>query len=469
MTIQIANIQMAERGRTVYSGIEELAQSIEDNGLIQPIVVEQLNDSFVLVAGGRRLTALKSLGVTELHHGISAEPGRYGFVLKSESSEFTSDFSRLMAEIAENLDRHNLDWKDETRLHVRAYYLAKKEASLRGESLIMRDFGSTLGVGYSDLQAAVAIVDDLDANPERYKDCVSVRGAYAVLLKETANEVNKLAAAKSLSSSPLYSAQDAPSLSEVKVITGDEPIESTTEIPLSRSFFNTDGIEFLNSLPPATLDHVICDPDYAVEVDVLNSNMSNAASGVIQDSVEDSLIDLKNLCSAAFHATRPGAFLIMFYDLDHHEKLQSYAKLAGWLVQRWPLIWEKSDYRSNGAPQANFCKNIEYAMVCRKPGATLTAPQMSSIHRCGNERVVKELSHPFAKPYALWHWLFQAICIKGQLVCDPFCGSGSMPIAAAQWGLRPIGCEKNPTHYNTLIGNLQTSYRKMVLGKVIFT
>lgn len=484
MTIKLTDIELGDRGRVHYHGIEELAQSIEDNGLIQPIVVEastgtrtvadgiddgqqELYFSYVLVAGGRRLHALKHIGVEELHHGVSSEPGRYGFVLKSESQEFSSDLSRVMAELAENLDRHNLDWRDETRLIVRAYRLAKREAATRGETVIMRDFGATLGVTYADLQASAAIVADLDANPDRYKECVSCRGAYALLLKETANEINKLAAAKSISTTPLYPAQAQPSLSEVKVVSS-EPKTEITEINLSQSFFNQDGLDFLASLPDGTLDHVICDPDYAIEVDVLNSNMFCAADGVIQTSITESLSDLRRLCFESFRATKDGAFLIMWYDLDHHEKLQGFAKSAGWLVQNWPLIWEKTDYRSNGAPQANFCKNMEYAMICRKPGATLAKVQMSSIHRCGNERVVKELSHPFAKPYALWHWLFQAVAIKGQLVCDPFAGSGSMPIAATQWGLRAVGCEKNPIHYNTLLGNLQTAYRKLVPGDVKF-
>lgn len=42
--------------------IESLAESIESNGLIQPIVVEEAQDGYVLVDGERRLRAVKSLG-----------------------------------------------------------------------------------------------------------------------------------------------------------------------------------------------------------------------------------------------------------------------------------------------------------------------------------------------------------------------------------------------------------------------
>lgn len=463
---------MGERGRKSYNNIEELAQSIQDNGLIQPIVLEakdgnlmEQGTEFMLVAGGRRLTALKHLGVETLTHAVSSTPGTYGYVLKTESAEFTSELSRLFVEIAENLDRENLDWRDEVALLVKAWKLAKREAAERGEIIIMRDFGATLGVGYSDLQIANFIHDDVIENPDRYKDATSMRAASAILMKATADAVNQLAATKSLASTPLYEAPSEPSMKESKSVLG----ESETEISLSKSFFLRDGIEFLLSVPPGSFDHVVTDPDYAVDVEVLNSNMGHAGDGVIQESIDSSLDDLARFFPAAFQATRPGAFLVFFYDLDHHEKLQSMSSSAGWLVQRWPLIWKKLDYRSNGAPQANFCKNIEYAMVCRKPGATLTKPQMSSVFECGNEKVVRELNHPFAKPYALWRFIYDAIAIKGQIVCDPFCGSGSAPIAAAQHGLRPVGCEKNPLHFNNLTNNLKAAYKKIVPGNVIFS
>jgi ParB/RepB/Spo0J family partition protein len=43
--------------------IENLAQSIEEHGLIQPIVVEQNNGYYILIDGERRLRAVKSLGL----------------------------------------------------------------------------------------------------------------------------------------------------------------------------------------------------------------------------------------------------------------------------------------------------------------------------------------------------------------------------------------------------------------------
>lgn len=46
--------------------IENLAQSIEEHGLIQPIVVEQNNGHYVLIDGERRWRAVKSLGLATI-------------------------------------------------------------------------------------------------------------------------------------------------------------------------------------------------------------------------------------------------------------------------------------------------------------------------------------------------------------------------------------------------------------------
>jgi DNA modification methylase len=211
------------------------------------------------------------------------------------------------------------------------------------------------------------------------------------------------------------------------------------------------------------------DPDYGVSIERLQANMSGAAAGVIHESVEQSVAETKEFISLAWRAIKPQGFLVFWYDLDHHEKYQSMATSVGFAVQRWPLIWHKTDFRSNAAPAHNFCKNIEYAMVCRKPNAVLARAQTSSVYACTSGDVVKEMGHPFAKPLELWTWMYSAMCIKGQTVEDPFVGAGSSSVAAIRWGLRPVGQEINPDHYASLILNLQKAYRKELGNIVNFT
>ena len=475
-SIDFKAVDVGERGRTTYNRIDELAQSIEDNGLIQPLVLVPIESydellgpfiKFGLDAGGRRYHALKQLETKELFHAATSEPGRPGFVLKGEDQ--ATPIRRLFTEIAENLDRDDLDWRDEMNLLTKAWRLTSAEKYAAGENILMRDFGAMLGVGYSNLQAAVAIHDDVIANPTRYKDCTGLRAAYSLLLKANADELNRLAAAKSLGGETMVRIKPPSDGTEGSVPAQDEPEpERIITIPLTESFKHVNGLDFLREQPNEWCDHIITDPDYGVSVERLQANMSGAAVGVAQDSIEQSVEETKTFISLAWKSLRPQGFLVFWYDLDHHEKYQQIATSVGFAVQRWPLIWHKSDFRSNAAPAHNFCKNIEYAMVCRKPSAVLARAQMSSVYACSSGDVVKDFGHPFAKPIELWTWIYAAICIKGQIVEDPFVGSGSSAVAAMKWGLRPVGQEINPDHYASLILNLQRSYRKE-LGAVSFT
>lgn len=54
--------------------------------------------------------------------------------------------------------------------------------------------------------------------------------------------------------------------------------------------------------------------------------------------------------------------------------------------------------------------------------------------------------HPTVKPLALMEWLVQMATREGQLVLDPFAGSGTTLLACANLGRRCVGVERDP-HY----------------------
>lgn len=53
---------------------------------------------------------------------------------------------------------------------------------------------------------------------------------------------------------------------------------------------------------------------------------------------------------------------------------------------------------------------------------------------------VKESFSPHLVARAVW----ETGCRKGQVICDPFCGSGTVPLVAASLGLKAVGFEVNP-------------------------
>jgi len=79
--------------------LQELAQSIKEHGIIQPLVVSRDGSSFELVVGERRLQAAKLAGLTEVP------------VIVREAS----DQQKLELAVIENIQRHDLNPIEEAR------------------------------------------------------------------------------------------------------------------------------------------------------------------------------------------------------------------------------------------------------------------------------------------------------------------------------------------------------------------
>ncbi|OKP95098.1 ParB N-terminal domain-containing protein [Paenibacillus sp. P46E] len=107
MLIDIKKIKVADRIRQDFSGIEELARDIAENGLINPIVV---TPDYQLITGERRLRAHKHLGREEVEVSIM-EVRDYTHQLQLEISEnehrkdFTYSERMAFAKKVEELER----------------------------------------------------------------------------------------------------------------------------------------------------------------------------------------------------------------------------------------------------------------------------------------------------------------------------------------------------------------------------
>ncbi len=65
LILPLSLIKVGENIRAEIGNIEELAESIREYGLLQPLVVRKDGSAFTLIAGHRRLMALKHMGLKE--------------------------------------------------------------------------------------------------------------------------------------------------------------------------------------------------------------------------------------------------------------------------------------------------------------------------------------------------------------------------------------------------------------------
>lgn len=80
-------------------------------------------------------------------------------------------------------------------------------------------------------------------------------------------------------------------------------------------------------------------------------------------------------------------------------------------------------------------------------------------HGTHRESEKGEYHHPTQKPVALWRWVLGRMKLEqGATVLDPYMGSGSCGLACAEMGLRYIGVEIEPVHYETAVNRLRSVF-----------
>jgi DNA modification methylase len=107
-------------------------------------------------------------------------------------------------------------------------------------------------------------------------------------------------------------------------------------------------------------------------------------------------------------------------------------------------IWEKTNPSPmNG--QHLWLSSIETCVFGRRKGATFNEHCASPVWRTATQP--KEF-HPTAKPISLMEVQIKASTNEGQIVIDPFMGSGTTGLAAARMGRKFIGIEREQKYFD---------------------
>lgn len=125
---------------------------------------------------------------------------------------------------------------------------------------------------------------------------------------------------------------------------------------------------------------------------------------------------------------------------------------------RW-LEWDKLA----GKTPVPGTSDMELAWTSERGPSRSFTHLWRGIMRSGEENVVAGGKlHPHQKPVALMTWCI-GLQPRADIIVDPYMGSGTTGVAALRCGLRFIGCEINPEHYETACRRLEDEQRQMRL------
>jgi ParB/RepB/Spo0J family partition protein len=167
--VSLAKLKAADENRAI-GDVDELAQSIREHGIEQPIVAVQENGHFLIVAGARRAAAAKKAGLVEVEVIVR---------------EYT-DFDRLVAMAVENLQRKDLTPLEEATAYER----------LLAQGVTQRDLAAKVGKSQGHISKRLALLK-LPEDVRAEVDSGGITIADAVELSRLADHPEHLLAAVS--------------------------------------------------------------------------------------------------------------------------------------------------------------------------------------------------------------------------------------------------------------------------------
>lgn len=210
-----------------------------------------------------------------------------------------------------------------------------------------------------------------------------------------------------------------------------------------------DCSEVLHMLPPQSVDHVITDPPYEAEAHTLQRRVKRSSAGVtewglgtVMEPLSFPPITEEQREAAAFEYARVAKrWCIVFCQIEAAMRWQA-ALVDGGMTRRRIGVWVKPDGQpqlSGDRPGMGF-ESIVFAHA--KGRSRWNGGGRSSVFTC-NKFIPGDGAnvHPTQKPLPLLVELVELFTDPGDLVLDPFCGSGSLGIACMRLGRRYIGMD----------------------------
>lgn len=210
-------------------------------------------------------------------------------------------------------------------------------------------------------------------------------------------------------------------------------------------FYNTDAIGLMQRLSDGCIDLIATDPPYRT---ISGGNAPTDLNGFRQSVLERNdgkIFNHNNVSIVSYmqqfvRILKPGTHCYVMTNALNLREMLNIAQQVGFHLHNL-LIWERNNANANRW----YMKHVEYVLfLYKKPAKPINDCGSKQIFRCNNPRNKR---HPTEKPVELMEHYVLNSSNPGDVVLDPFAGSGSTLVAAQQNNRRWIGCEIDPIFY----------------------
>lgn len=429
-TIDIELIVVSKNRQRLEFGegeLRELAESIEERQLLQAPILRQIGTAFHLVAGERRLRAIRDiydLGGSFLHNNTPVPKGHVPYITLGELSPLEA----MEAEWDENSKRVDLTWQEQATATAKLMELRTLKAKVSGSPLpsvadIAREVkkidssvpAGEMGIAHTDVRNQIILSKHLD-DPD-VASAKTSKEAFKILQRkeQTArNEALGVAIGRTFTSA-------------------------------SHKVWNGKAEDWLEGCMPDTFDVILTDPPYGMGADEFGDSggmLVQGEHGYKDDA--DTVTSIINWFPAeAYRIAKPEAHAYIFLDIDWWVSWRVAMRDAGWDVFRTPLIWYKPSSFRTPWPDRGPQRKYELFLYATKGGRKVNKllPDVLTYQPDTN------LGHAAQKPVDLFVDILARSVRPGDTVLDPFCGTGPIFPAAHKLKCAAIGIELDTGAY----------------------
>ena len=185
-----------------------------------------------------------------------------------------------------------------------------------------------------------------------------------------------------------------------------------------------DCVNVMKDIPSESVDLIVTDPPYRV-------NYQDRSGRHVPN--DNTLQWLEPACKEMYRVLKSGSFCVSFYGFTNiYRFVEAWRKAGFRLVGHFAFV---KDYASNQG-FIRFHHEQAYLLAKGTPPKPTSPPRdVLEWHDTGNKL------HPTQKPIEVLIPLITAYSKRGDIVLDPFAGSGTTAVAAHKLGRRYIGIE----------------------------
>lgn len=394
--IEVAKLTLGVRARKDYGDITELSESIKDQGLLQPIVIDIEGN---ILDGGRRYMA---------HLLLDKETIPYILI------DQKSPIEKKQIELIANTKRKQFTWDEEAELKEEIDTDMRKADPHWNIKKTSQLFHESEANTSKDIQLAKAMIK----NPE-LKKCKD---------KNTART----------------SARRIREKMEREIVVGNR------EINIS-GLHKGDALEVLKTIPNESVDLVLFDPPFGVDLHKKTGwpEKYGDVYGKYEDTFANYVILMNEICSEIERVLKYRGHCYIFFALKT-DTFDEIVKIVDeyLMVDSTLLFWIKPS-NNNPVPYNRFAINYEPILFCSKgKPREFNIAHNATFHHDVDKSDGK--MHPAQKPLSLYKELISISSNKGEIVLDPMAGSGSSIVSALSLNREIIGIEQDEEYFKLI-------------------